>query len=44
MAMIVHDLKNPTVSLQNGLELVINRLKNSELYKFYHSNMTAVQR
>ena len=37
--MIIHDLKNPTLSVQNGLELALTRVKNIEKFNQLHSEM-----
>ena len=43
MTMVIHDLKNPTLSLKNGLDLMITKLKNSNTYKEYSQEMKKQQ-
>ena len=38
--MVIHDLRNPTVSLQNGIDIALTKLKNIDRYENSHSEMT----
>ena len=39
MFMVIHDLKNPTVSLKNGIDLVLNNFSFIDNYKNYQDQM-----
>ena len=39
MFMVIHDLKNPTISIKNGLDLILNKLSFFDNYKNYQEQM-----
>ena len=43
MTMVIHDLRNPTLSLKHGVDLAFNNLNNMDRYKFYQSEMIKLQ-
>lgn len=39
MFMVIHDLKNPTISLKNGIELILDKLQFMDSYKHFQDQM-----
>ena len=43
MTMVIHDLKNPTLSLKNGNDLAFTRFQNIDTYKTHQKEMDKQQ-
>ena len=44
MTMVIHDLRNPVLSLINGIDLAQTKLQNIDSYKAYQSEMVKQQK
>ena len=42
--MVIHDLRNPVLSLINGIDLAQTKLQNIDSYKAYQSEMVKQQK
>ena len=40
--MVIHDLRNPVLSLKNGIDVAENKLLNIKSYKAYSSEMVSM--
>ena len=40
--MVIHDLRNPVLSMQNGIDIAKTKFNNIETLKSYSSDMTSL--